>query len=242
MPAAPAMTPDMAAKIALASQQYGETKPVNTGAQQNSVRGLYLTPTDDVWVYAHAEDPQKDPFLRAWGNGGTFMGLPGDDPNAYSWSLLTWDLSGFPAGSKVVEAELILTAAPESGYTAKDAGEAPLEVRAVKSGFNEKDWDYASATKYAPSAEVVFNRVSPANVSDTEFPIVIDLLKGPADFRNYFSDAMKKNKVMALSLTSAIDPSKLGMKGVYKVYSKDASDPMVRPRLRLVLEGPKKGK
>ena len=249
-PTAPTMTPAMVEALSLAAQQYGPPPanpapkpPPPTGEQQNSAKGLYMTPTDDVWVYAHAEDPQKDQFLRAWGANGRSVPQPGDDPQAFSWSLLKWDLSGFPEGAKIVEAQLIFTAAPDSGFTAKDAAAAPLEVRSVKSGFNEKDWDYANAETYTPAGDTgLFGTVSPATVSSTEFPIVIDLLQGPGNFRDYYADAMKKSRVISLAITSKIDPSQLGKGGIYKVYSKDATDPTMRPALRLVLLNPEKKK
>ncbi len=249
--AAPAMSPAMVEQLSLAAQQYGPppggsrpTPPPATGDQTNSASGLYMSPTDDIWVYAHAEDPQKDQFLRAWGANGRSIPLPGDDPQAYSWSLMKWDLSGFPVNAKIIEAELVLTAAPDSGYTAKDAAAAPLEVRSVKGGFNEMNWDYAKAETYAPDGDTgLFGDLSPTSVSSTGFPIVIDLLKGPANFRTYYADAMKKSRVISLAITSRIDPSTLGRAGIYKVYSKDAADPAVRPVLRLVLLKPeKKGK
>ena len=249
--AAPVIPAEMAAKIALASQQYGEppkpkTPPPNIATeQQNSAKGLYLSPTDDIWVYAHAEDPQKDSFLRAWGSNGRSIPVPGDDPQAYSWSLLKWDISGFPLNSKIAEAQLVFTAAPDAGYTAKDAADAPLEARPVKGGFNEKDWDYAEAEKYEPSGGEgdIYGSASPAVVTPTEFTIVIDLLKGPSDFKALFDKAMKGDKTISLTIASRMDPGALGRTGVYKVYSKDATDPTMRPKLRLVFENPpKKGK
>lgn len=241
--AAPSMTADMAKKLSIASQQYGNTPTADVQQAAQNSRALYLTPTDDIWVYAHAEDPQKDPFLRAWGSNGKSVGIPGDDPNAFSYSLLKWDLSGFPANSKLAEAQILFTAAPEAGYTAKDAAAAPLEVRLVKGGFAESDWDYADAVKYTPGGdETIVGLTSPTIVTDTEFKIVIDLMKGPAEFRKVFEEAMKKGKTLSLAITSHIDPTSLGMKGVYKVYSKDATDPAVRPSLRIVLENPPKRK
>ena len=250
-PAAPAMTPAMVEKLTLAAQQYGPppassrpTPPPATNDQQNSASGLYISTTDDIWVYAHAEDPQKDQFLRAWGANGRSVPLPGDDPQAFSWSLMKWDLSGFPANAKVVEAQLIFTAAPDSGFTAKDAAAAPLEVRSVKPGFSEMDWDYAKAETYTPDGDTgLFGTASPTNISSTEFPIVVDLLQGPANFRTYYKEAMKKSRVLTFAITSKMDPGTLGRAGNYKVYSKDASDATMRPVLRLVLLNPeKKGK
>jgi hypothetical protein len=240
---APAMTAEMAAKLTIGAQQYGTTPGAEVQKASQNSRALYLTPTDDIWVYAHAEDPQKDPFLRAWGSGGKSVGIPGDDPNAFSYSLLKWDLSGFQPNSRLAEAQIVLTAAPEAGYTAQDAAAAPLEIRMVKGGFAESEWDYADAVKYTPAGdEGLVGMTSPTIVTANEFKIVIDLLKGPADFRKAFEEAMKKGKTLNLAITSHIDPTSLGMKGVYRVYSKDATDPSVRPALRIVLENPPKRK
>src|SRR5579885_1128491 len=238
------MSPQMARELTLAAQQYGPPPaPVH---QLSNATGLYLSPTDDIWVYANATDPQKDEYLRAWGKDGRAIPLPGDDPQAYSWSILKWDLSGFGDKTKIVDAQLILTQVADAGYTAKDAAAAPLEVRGVKSDFSESGWNYADADRYAPQgAEGEFyGQAAPAVVSSQPFKITIDLMNGPDNFRSYFDDAMKKGKVIALAIASRIDPSKLGREAIYKVYSKDAADPTVRPALRFVLDdsGKKAGK
>jgi hypothetical protein len=103
------------------------------------------------------------------------------------------------------------------------------------------DWDYAKAENYTPDGDTgLYGETSPTTVSSTEFPIVIDLLKGPANFRNLYAEAMKKSRSISLAITSRMDPSKLGRAGIYKVYSKDATDPTMRPVLRLVLLKPEK--
>lgn len=236
------MSPEMSRQLALASQQYGP--PPVPVSQLSKATGLYMTPTDDIWVYANASDPNKDEFLRAWGADGRAMPIPGDDPQAYSWSLLKWDLSGYSDKTKIVEAQLILTAAPDAGYTAKDTAAAPLEVRPVKPDFLESTWDYGLAEKYMPTGAEgqIFGETAPANISSTSFKITIDLMKGPENFSAYFADALKKHKPVALAVTSRIDPGKLGREAIYKFYSKDATDVNVRPVLRIVLAEKAKGK
>ena len=236
---APAMTREMVTQLSLAAQNYGG--PPVPVSQLSRATGMYMQPTDDIWVYANAQDPQKDENLRAWGANGRSIPIPGDDPQASSWSLLKWDLSGFSPNAKIVEAELILTAVPSSGFTAKDAADAPLEARPVKDSFSESKWTYADAEQYAPIGGEgdIFGSTSPAVVDPAGFKIVIDLLKGPSDFKDYFDKAMKKDKTIAIAITSRMDPSKLGRESIYKVYSKDAGDPMTRPALRLVIDDTK---
>ena len=233
--AAPAITKEMVTQLELASQNYGG--PPVPISQLSGATGMYLTPTDDIWVYANAQDPQKDENLRAWGANGRAIPIPGDDPQAYSWSLLKWDLSGFP-DKDLLEAQLILTAAPEAGFSAKDAADAPLEARGVKGNFSESNWNNANAQNFLPTGTEndFFGFSSPTNVDPAGFKIVIDLLHGPANFRDYFAKSMKKDKTIAIAITSRIDPSKLGREGIYKVYSKDTGDPMMKPQLRLVFD------
>lgn len=239
---APALSPEMVAHLSIASQNYGG--PPIPASQLSNATGLYMSPTDDIWVYANASDPQKDEYLRAWGSNGRAIPIPGDDPQAYSWSLLKWDLSGFSDKSKILEAQLVLNVAPDAGYAAKDAAEAPLEARPVKPGFSESKWNYTDAEAFEPTGSEgdVFGETAPTNVYSAGFKIVIDLLKGPSDFRDYFMKAMKKDKVISIAIASKIDPSKLGREGIYKVFSKDASDPMMRPALRIVIDDSKKKK
>jgi hypothetical protein len=240
-PNAAALSPEMSHQLAIASQNYGG--PPIPVSQLSNATGMYMSPTDDIWIYANAQDPQKDEFLRAWGANGRAIPIPGDDPQASSWSIIKWDLSGF-SNTKLLAAQLILSASPDSGYTAKDAADAPLEARPVKSNFSEGKWSYTDAEQFEPIGTEgdIFGETSPASVNAAGFKIVIDLLKGPSDFRDYFMKAMKKDKTIAIAISSRIDPSKLGREGIYKVYSKDAGDPMVRPALRLVFDESKKKK
>ncbi len=235
-PKAPAMSREMIAQISIASQNYGG--PPVPVSQLSAATGMYMAPTDDIWVYANAQDPQKDEYLRAWGSNGHAIPLPGEDPQAASWSLLKWDLSGYGPDTKIVDAQLVLNAAPDAGYTVKDAADAPLEARPVKSTFTEGKWDYAQAVEFIPtgSESNTFGETSPTKIDSGGFKIVIDLMHGPADFTDYFTKAMKKDKVIAIAITSRIDPSKVGREGIYKVFSKDAGDPMMRPALRLVVD------
>src|SRR4051812_32418185 len=106
---APALSPEMVHQLSIASQNYGGA-PVPV-SQLSNATGMYMSPVDDIWVYANAQDPQKDEYLRAWGANGRAIPIPGDDPQASSWSLIKWDLSGF-SNTKLLAAQLILTASP----------------------------------------------------------------------------------------------------------------------------------
>jgi len=238
-PAAPAMSREMVTQLSIASQNYGG--PPVPVSQLSSATGMYMAPTDDIWVYANAQDPQKDEYLRAWGSNGHAIPIPGDNPQAASWSLLKWDLSGYSPDTRILEAQLVLNAAPDAGYTAKDAADAPLEARPVKPGFSESKWDYAQAVEFTPigSEENTFGETSPTNIDSAGFKIVIDLMHGPANFKDYFEKAMKKDRIIAIAITSRIDPSKVGRDGIYKVFSKDSGDPVMRPALRLVIDDSK---
>ena len=233
---APAMSPVMVRQLSIASQNYGG--PPVPVSQLSSSTGLFMTPTDDIWVYANAEDPQTDEFLRAWGSNDRAIPTPGDDPQASSWSLLKWDLSGFPKDARIAGAYLILTAAPDPGYTLKDAKDSPIEARPVDSGFSESTWSYQDAEHYMPigGEPMVFGFTSPTDISTNGFKLTIDLLAGPANFKGYFDKAMQKGKVIAIAVTSKIDPSKLGRESIYKFYSKDTGDPTNRPVLRIILD------
>lgn len=214
-----------------------ETSHSLTMASINQSNALYLTPTDDVWVYQHAGDPQKDEFLRAWGSEGRAVANSSDDPLSFSYSLLRWDLSSFRKDAKVEKAELVLTIAPEPGFTAANAKDTPVQIRAAKGAFNEQEWNLGNADRFAPgSDELEVLGWSAPDVVAPEAKIVIDLLRGPGDFKQVFRNAQKSNRpFLALALTSAMDPQQLSTKGIYKVYSKDAKEPSFRPVLKLTL-------
>src|SRR5256885_1361944 len=102
-----------------------------------------LTPTDDVWVYPHASDPQKDPFLRAWGSAGKAVAATPAEGSDFSYSYLKWDTAAISkAPGKVTEAKLIVTLIADPTYGEDEAKASPLEVRPLKGDFSEKTWDY----------------------------------------------------------------------------------------------------
>jgi hypothetical protein len=199
-----------------------------------------LSPTDDVWVYPHASDPEKDPFLRAWGSGGKSVSATPDEAGEFSYSYLKWDLSTLPkTGSKLTEARLTVWLVADPGYTEQYAKENPLEVRPVKPEFAEKGWNFDIAAKVIPTADAkgVFGSAYPKGYKKDgkEIALAIDLLKGPGDLRKHLAELlMTSNPKLGLALTASMDPSDAGRTAVYKLYSKDAERKEVRPVLHLV--------
>jgi hypothetical protein len=185
-----------------------------------------LHPVADVWVYPHAGDPSKDPYLRVWGTRGRTVAGEQDDLSDFSYSYLKFDLAG--AEGKLLEASLILThvAEAEDGPVEKP----PLEVRPVSADWDERTWQYDRASVVRPSAGAsIFGSVAPKKIAPGEpYRLEIDLMKGPAKI----SEAIAGARYLGLALASSIDPQEVGMKGIYKFFSKDG-DRDKRPVLRL---------
>ena len=197
---------------------------------------MLLTPTDDVWVYGFAGDPTKDAYLRAWGANGRSVAGEKDSPDDFSYSLLQWDVSRVPEG-EIKEARLVLVSAPESELTTEASKAAPLEARAIASGWTEKGWTYSLATKYGPGAEDrnLFGSGSLAKSSSKQTLIEIDLLKGPGDFRAALKAAKASaSQTLAIALASKVNTAEQGRSAIYKVFSKDGPADS-RPVLRLVV-------
>ncbi|MBX7135927.1 MAG: hypothetical protein K1X67_24935 [Fimbriimonadaceae bacterium] len=195
------------------------------------------TPTDDVWVYPHASDPQKDAYLRIWGAGGKAVAGKSESIEDFSYCYLKFDLSDIPGEATLKEARLILTAVADPGWTKSDLKSTPLEARLAGSGFTEKDWVYESfAAKLAPgeAKESIFGVAEVGEIEKGKEPVLtIDLLAGPGKFADEVKAA--KGKALALALTSRLDPSELGRAAIIKTYSKDGPEKF-RPVLRLVFE------
>lgn len=194
-----------------------------------------LAPTDDFWIYSFASDT-KEPYLRAWGNGGKSVALPGDELEAFSYSYLRFDLSQLPKGAKIVKATLTLYQAPGFGYAAKDAETTPLEVRYVDAKLDEKTWDYGKFAQLKPKAGpdglLGAGKMEPFSANDKPVAIRFDLLAGKGGLAKILGDKLASGDgVLAVVLTSAFDPSANGRDFIYKVFSKDAPDAANRPSL-----------
>lgn len=195
-----------------------------------------LVPTDDIWVYGRASDPAHDSFLRVWGADGKAVAPTADDVDSYSYAYLKFSLASVPRG-KVVTANLIVTSIANPGFTEDYIKGNPLEARALAADFTEKTWDFERVRTLSPSADgkAVYGATAPQKwPQDKPFPIVIDLLKGPGDFRAAIEGASGKD--LGIALTSTDDVEASGRAGIYKVYSKEADNAQYRPSLQLTIE------
>jgi len=195
-----------------------------------------LEPTDDIWVYPHASDPSKDPFLRVWGAEGKSVAPAAEELEEFSYSYLKFNFKALPKG-KIEEAKLILTSIADPGYTADYAKDNPIEARSLRADFAEKTWEYDIARTLGPGSggKAVYGTGYPEKwPTGKPFPITLDLLKGPADFRADVEKA--RGEDFAIALTSTDDVATMGNTAVYKVYSKDADKKEYHPVLRIKVQ------
>lgn len=194
-------------------------------AQSAQKMEIDIQPTDDVWVYQHAENQAVDEFLRAWGDGESSTPAKAEDYTAISWSALSFDLSKMPK-KKLKKAVLVLWAFGQAGYDAAISKKFPLEVRPCPSAFKEDGFQFIDADKVLPKsgADQILGQVSPKPSSDaTDFAVEIDLLKGKANFNDYFAKCRdSETHRMGLALSTAMDPSFAGDSTIYKFYSRNA--------------------
>lgn len=194
---------------------------------------LEFTPVDDIWVYPHASDPQKDGYLRVWGVEGRSVASDPAQADEYSYSYLKFDLSKLPKEAKVSSAVLTLTHTPDPTWQASDAKAAPLEARLLAKDFSEKAWEFGLAKTIFPTAgkTALLGSGFPAKV-DSGQPVrfEIELTKGEAKF------APNADRTLTIALTSTLDPSAIGNRAVYKFYSKDYDKVEYRPKLVITYE------
>ncbi len=200
-----------------------------------------LKPTDDVWVYPHAGDPAKDGYLRVWGRDGEAVTKLIGDANEFSYSLLRFDPSSIPADGKLSKATLTLTMTAGPNFNEDQAKKNPLQARPVDGSFTEKGWTYDLLEKfnpvYDPKSVYGTGVPSPWPKDGEETTIVIDLLKGPGDFKTALAAARKDGKPLGIALTSTLDvQANPDVMSIYKVYSKDAPVEALRPKLSLSFE------
>ena len=194
-----------------------------------ALKTVTLAPTDDVWVYPHASDPGRDEALRVWGSAGRAVTPEGEDAADFSYGYLRFEIPADMKG-KLTGATLEVTNVPNPEMTAAMGQGSPIEVRPLVGTFSEKDWTYTDAIRTVPDAKVVFGKGAPAFRGD-ESPAVakINLLGDGSAFR------VEPGKPLFLALVSGVDAAEVGMKRIYKLYSKDATDPARRPKLTLTL-------
>jgi hypothetical protein len=196
-----------------------------------------IFPTDDIWVYPHASDPQKDPFLRVWGAEGKAVPGKDEDGAAFSVSYLKFQLKDFPAGARLTGATLTLTHAAGAAYEEKTARENPVEVRWLSGDFAEKGWSYDMFDKLRPSDDknAVLGAAFPEKwPKELDFTITIDLAKNAKAWEEAWKSAQAAG-VLRLALSSTIDPSVEGRSAIYKFYSKDGKEG-TKPTLKLSFE------
>lgn len=202
------------------------------------VEAVTLTPVADLWVYPHATDPERDPFLRVWGADGKAVAGKGESSQSHSYAYLKFDLASTPKAGQLKAARLLLTHTPDPTWTGDDLKASPLQARLIAADFDEKDWNYANTIeKILPPAgkdDVLGTASSATRREGKDFVVTIDLLQGPAKLASTWS-AIRAKGSLGLALTSAIDPEALGMKSIYKFYSKDGQKEL-RPSLVLEFE------
>lgn len=189
---------------------------------------LELTPTDDVWVYPHASDPQKDGYLRVWGTGGLAVASDPTQADEYSYSYLKFDLAKLPKTAVLKSVVLTLTHTADPTWQASDAKASPLEARQLGKDFTEKSWEYGLGKTIFPGGkkEDVFGSFAPAKFEAGQpIKFELDLLKGPNKL------LLSSGGSFNLALTSTLDPSAIGNRAVYKFYSKDYDKVEYRPKL-----------
>lgn len=198
-----------------------------------------LTPTDDIWVYPHASDPQRDEFLRVWGAEGKSVAGASDAVESFGYSYLQFDVSSVKPDATLKSAKLYLWHVADPAWTKEDLKATPIEVRAVASGFSEKTWAYESGIQSYPpkaGAEGLFGVtvLEGAMAQGKPVCLVVDLLGPKSSFATYLRKASAGGGKLALALTSAIDPSEnRGM--VFKLHSKEGPE-ATRPQLLLAFE------
>lgn len=187
-----------------------------------------FTPTDDIWVYPHASDPMKDGYLRVWGTGGDAVAADPGQADEFSYSYLKFDLSKLKKDAKIKSAKLILTHTPDPTWAISDAKATPLQVRQLANDFTEKAWDYGMGKKVFPTSgkEAVYGVAAPEKMEPGQpIKFEVDLLRGPAKFVTGIDGAVR------IALTTALDPSAIGNRAVYKFFSKDYDKAEYRPKL-----------
>lgn len=198
---------------------------------------ITLTPSDDIWVYPHASDPGRDETVRIWGAGGRSVAADPVDAEEFAYGYLRFTLPARAKGARLIGATLELTNVPNDEFDAAELAATPLEVRPLIGSFQEKTWTYTDVAKVYPDAKTFWGKGVPKIVKGEPAKISIDLMTrgkdqvGPTEFHKAF-DAANGGEI-DIALTAGIDVAMVGMKAIYKVYTKETSDESRRPRLVL---------
>jgi hypothetical protein len=196
---------------------------------------IELLPTDDVWAYPHASDPDKDPFLRVWGLDGASVAPSAAESDSFGYSFLKFDAAGIPE-KNLKSATLLLVHTAKPSFDLALAKQHPLEARPVSASFTEKTWGYGDLDKFMPASgkgAVYGTGVPEAFDAEKDFPIKINLMEGPGKFDALLL-AARGTKSFAIALTTTLSPDG-DARSIYKVYSIDGPKEN-RPVLRLEFE------
>lgn len=194
-----------------------------------------LFPTEDIWAYPHATDPDRDPFLRIWGFEGVSVANSADESESFGYSFLKFDIGALP-NKALKGATLVLVHVAKPPFTLEMAKQSPIEARPMNADFSEKKWSYHDLSKFMPRSgkESLYGTGAPASITeDKDFTITLDLAKGT----NSFAKALEESRVqgtIAIALTTTLSPNEEA-RAIYKVYSKDGPKEL-RPLLRLEFE------
>ncbi len=203
---------------------------------------ITLTPSDDVWVYPHASDPGRDETVRIWGAGGRSVAADPIDAEDFAYGYLRFKLPAHIKSARIVGATLELTNVINDELDPDEVAASPLEVRPLIGTFDEKSWTYTNIAKTHPNGKVVWGKGGPKLVKGEPVKISIDLMVrgkdqvGPTDFHKVLSASFPATAdaegQLALALTTTVDAAAVGMKRIYKIYTKEAEESR-RPRLVL---------
>lgn len=181
-------------------------------------------PSNDLWVYSHAQDPGGDAVLRVWGDGTSSYNPSWPPGDAFSHGYLKFDLSGIALGTyDLTSATLTVThRVTAAGTFTKEVADAnPLEARALGTNFSEGTWNYNDPSNPAPQSTVYGNGDLSQYNSAASFQIPINLLG--ADFNAAFNAAVNGDQQLAIALTRTMPVSGMVGSSPYRIYSKDHS-------------------
>ena len=187
---------------------------------------LELTPSDDIWIYPNASDPQSDVYLRVWGSNGAAVAGKDDDLGEFSYSFLRFNTSRISKSLDFRRVRLVLTHIANAGFTPDVAKKSPLQLRTLEANFTEKTWSNNLASKFVPG-EVVSFTTPVASTDGKEFTVTLEIK--PDVFTKQLKAA--KDVWLAYALTSTINPADNGRSSIYKFYSKDNQKPEWKPQL-----------
>lgn len=201
-----------------------------------------ILPSDDVWVYPHSSDPARDETLRMWGAGGRSVAADAADAEDFAYGYLRFAIPARFKGARLTGATLELTNVPNDELDEDAMRANPLEARPLTGTFAEKTWTYTDVAKVFPALKAIYGRGSASPTKGQPIRITIDLLTpdkeklAPTEFAKTFAAAFTTSGdgEIGIALTSGVDVASVGMRAIYKVYSKETSDETRRPRLVLL--------